>query len=56
MVKLPRAEASSRLTPLFEALAIEWLKNSSRQAAGRTDGAEPGGIQGIMKRAVEGGL
>jgi transposase len=32
VVKLPWAEASSRFTALFEALAIEWLKEARRQA------------------------
>src|SRR6266436_582361 len=32
VVKLPWAEANSRFTALFEALAIEWLKHASQKA------------------------
>lgn len=35
VVKLPWAEASSRFMVLFEALAIEWLKEASQQAVAR---------------------
>ena len=34
VVKLPWAEPSSRFTALFEALAIEWLKEASQKAVG----------------------
>jgi transposase len=56
VVKLPWAEASSRFTALFEALAIEWLKEASQQAVARQMGLSWEEIHGIMERAVERGL
>jgi len=53
MAKLPWAEASRRFTALFEALAIEWLKEASQKAvAGQMDLSWEE-IDGIMERAVE---
>jgi transposase len=56
VVKLPWAEPSSRFTALFEALAIEWLKEASQQAVGEQLGLSWDEIHGIMERAVERGL
>ena len=56
VVKLPWAEASSRFTALFEALAIEWLKEASQKAVGRQMDLSWEEIHGIMERAVERGL
>jgi len=56
VVKLPWAEASSRFTALFEALAIEWLKAASQKAVGEQLGLSWDEIHGIMERAVERGL
>jgi transposase len=56
VVKLPWAEPSSRFTALFEALAIEWLKEASQKAvAGQLD-LRWDQIHGIMERAVKRGL
>jgi transposase len=56
VVKLPWAEPSSRFTALFEALAIEWLKEASQTAvAGRLQ-LSWDEIHGIMERAVKRGL
>jgi transposase len=56
VVKLPWAEASSRFTALFEALAIEWLKEASQQAVAGQMGLSWEEIHGILERAVERGL
>jgi transposase len=56
VVKLPWAEASSRFTALFEALAIEWLKHASQKAVGEQMHVSWDEIHGIMERAVERGL
>lgn len=56
VVKLPWAEASSRFTVLFEALAIEWLKEASQKAVARQMELSWEEIHGIMERAVERGL
>src|SRR6266536_1931153 len=53
VVKLPWAEPSSRFTALFEALAIEWLKEASQKAVGEQLGLSWDAIHGIMERAVE---
>jgi len=55
VVKLPWAEPSSRFTALFEALAIEWLKEASQKAVGAQLGLSWDEIHGIMERAVERG-
>jgi transposase len=55
-VKLPWAEASSRFTAWFEALAIEWLKEASQKAVAGQMGLSWDEIHGIMERAVERGL
>jgi transposase len=56
VVKLPWAEASSRFTALFEALAIEWLKHASQKAVGEQLQLSWDEIHGILERAVERGL
>jgi transposase len=56
VVKLPWAEAGSRFTELFEALAIEWLKHASQQAVGDQLQLSWDEIHGIMERAVKRGL
>ena len=55
-VKLQWAEASSRFTALFEALAIEWLKEASKKAVAGQLGLSWDEIHGIMERAVKRGL
>jgi transposase len=56
VVKLPWAEASSRFTALFEALAIEWLKHASQKAVGEQLQLSWDESHGILERAVERGL
>lgn len=56
VVKLPWAEPSSRFTALFEALAIEWLKEANQKAVAGQLGLSWDEIHGIMERAVECGL
>ena len=56
VVKLPWAETSSRFTALFEALAIEWLKEASKKAVAGQLGLSWDEIHGIMERAVKRGL
>jgi transposase len=56
VVKLPWAEAASRFTMLFEALAIEWLQEASQKAVGERLGLSWDEIHGIMERAVKRGL
>jgi transposase len=56
VVKLPWAEAGSRFTALFEALAIEWLKHASQKAVGEQLQLSWDEIHGIMERAVQRGL
>src|SRR5262249_59612410 len=49
-------EPSSRFTALFEALAIEWLKEASQKAVGEQLGLSWDEIHGLMERAVKRGL
>jgi transposase len=56
VIKLPWAEPSSRLTALFEALAIEWLKATSQKAVAGLLKLSWDEIHGIMERAVQRGL
>jgi len=56
VVRLPWAEAGSRFTLLFEAIAIEWLKHASQKAVSEQMNLSWHEIHGIMKRAVERGL
>lgn len=56
VVKLPWAEAGSRFTALFEALAIEWLKQASKKAVAQQLKLSWDEMHGIMRRAVRRGL
>ncbi|MBM3814497.1 MAG: ISL3 family transposase [Acidimicrobiia bacterium] len=56
VVKLAWAEPSSRFTALFEALAIEWLKQASQSAVAKQMGLSWDEIHHIMERAVKRGL
>jgi len=56
VVKLPWAEASSRFTELFEALAIGWLKAASQKAVAELLRLSWDEIHGILERAVTRGL
>jgi transposase len=55
-VALPWAEAGSRFTALFEALAIAWLKAASQKAVAQQLHLSWDEIHGIMERAVQRGL
>ena len=55
-IKLPWAEPSSRVTALFEALAIAWLKAASQKAVAGLLKLSWDEIHGIMERAVKRGL
>lgn len=55
-VTLPWAEPGSRFTALFEALAIDWLKEASASAVGRLLRLSWDEVDGIMQRAVRRGL
>jgi transposase len=54
--RVPWAEPGSRFTALFEALAIDWLKEASIAAVARRVGASWSELDGIMQRAVRRGL
>jgi transposase len=56
VVKLPWAEAGSRFTALFEALAIEWLKQASQKAVAAQLQLSWDEIHAIQRRAVRRGL
>lgn len=56
VIRLPWAEASSRFTALFEALAIEWLKAASQKAVAGLLQLSWDEIHGILERAVKRGL
>ena len=56
VVELPWAEASSRFTALFEALAISWLKEASQQGVGELLAFSWDEVHGILERAVRRGL
>ena len=56
VVRLPWAEASSRFTVLFEALAISWLKEASQQGIAELLALTWDEIHGILERAVQRGL
>ena len=55
-VKVPWAEPGSRFTALFEALAIDWLKEASISAVAEHMGLSWDEADGIMQRAVKRGL
>jgi transposase len=56
VVKLPWAEPGSRFTALFEAVAIEWLKQASKKAVAAQLKLSWDHIHSIMSRAVRRGL
>jgi transposase len=56
VVKLPWAEPSSQFTALFDALAIEKLKEARQKAVGEQLGLSGDEIHGLMERAVKKGL
>lgn len=56
LVKLPWAEAGSRFTALFEALAISWLKHASQKAVAQRLNLSWDEIHAMMDRAVRRGL
>ena len=56
VIKLPWAELSSRLTSLFEGLAIEWLKAASQKAVAGLLKRSWDEIHGMMDRVVQRGL
>lgn len=53
---VPWAELGSGVTSMFEALVIDWLKESSTSAVSRLMGLSWNAIDGIMQRAVKRGL
>jgi transposase len=55
-VKLPWAEPMSHFTALFEAVAIDWLREASQEAVARRMRLTWEEIHGIMERAVKRGL
>lgn len=55
-VSVPWGEAGSRFTALFEAVVIDWLKETSITAVGRNLDLSWDQIDGIMQRAVKRGL
>jgi transposase len=55
-VSLPWADAGSRFTALFEALAIDWLREASLTAVARQLGLSWDEADGILERAVARGL
>ena len=55
VIKLPWAEAGSRFTALFEALAIEWLKAASQKGVAQMLQLSWDEIHGILERAVQRG-
>jgi transposase len=56
VVQLPWAEAGSRFTALFEALAINWLKQASQKAVAEQMKLSWDEIHAILERAVRRGL
>jgi len=55
-MKVPWAEPGSGFTAMFEALAIDWLKEASTTAVARLLNMTWDQVDGIMSRAVERGL
>ena len=56
VVRLPWTEPGSRFTALFEALAIEWLKQASKSAVSKRLGMSWDEVHSIMERAVKRGM
>lgn len=55
-VKVPWGEKGSRFTALFEAVAIDWLREASISAVGRRLNLSWDELAGIQERAVQRGL
>jgi transposase len=55
-VTVPWGDPGSRFTALFEALAIDWLKEASASAVARRLGMSWDEVDSIMQRAVQRGL
>lgn len=55
-IEVPWAEMHSRFTALFEALVIDWLRETSQRAVARRIGLTWAEVHGIMERAVRRGL
>ena len=55
-IRVPWSEPGSRFTALFEALAIDWLQESSTAAVARLLGLSWNAADGILQRAVQRGL
>lgn len=55
-ISVPWGEAGSRFTALFEAVVIDWLKETSFSAVGRNLDLTWDQLDGIMQRAVKRGL
>lgn len=55
-IKVPWSDQKSRFSALFEALAIDWLKEASVAAVSRVLGVSWDALDGIMQRAVDRGL
>lgn len=55
-IQVPWAEEGSRFTALFEALAIDWLRETSQTAVARRLRLTWSQVHGIMNRAVARGL
>lgn len=55
-IEVPWAEARSGFTALFEALVIDWLRETSQLAVARQMGLTWPQVHGIMERAVARGL
>lgn len=55
-IEVAWAQAGSRLTALFEALVIDWLKEASTSAVARMMNLSWDQVDGVMQRAVARGL
>lgn len=55
-IPVPWAEAGSRFTSMFEAVAIDWMKHASIKAVAEQMGISWAQADGIMQRAVARGL
>ncbi len=55
-ISVPWGEAGSRFTAMFEAVAIDWLRETSFSAVGRNLDLSWDQLDGIMQRAVKRGL
>lgn len=55
-IQVPWSDQKSRYSSLFEAVAIDWLKEASIAAVSRVLGVSWDALDGIMQRAVDRGL